>query len=330
MTEDKNIERIEALLRKHSTQKLNAEELAFLAEMGIEAEQLDLLSRAIGVEDVHVFKDSDLVKEKVLSHFNADLGGGQSEKMPNKKAFNPTIWLRYAAILILSAMSITVGYILLQKKEVVQEPLAIVQENESSPAPVEESIPEGDIKEPEKKPANLQSPPPPPPVNVPSGKILDEANEIIDISEEDVEVSTNNMDAFKEEVSGGVELESNTIVRAQESGAVADKKEKESPKAMAKSSGEIGPYPGGQAQLKIDLKEKIQNIQDIPETSYVTVKVIPNGKGQLNQIQILKTNHSGFAEAIVSALKKLNNWQKGNTQSQTYMFFMADFRAEKN
>lgn len=354
MNEEFNIEKLEALLRKAQVTALNEEELKFLEENGIDPDTIAFMVQATSPETEVEFLNASHVKSKVLEHFNPNAPQTKAEtpsETPTRKIFDFKPLLKYAAIFIVSMGALATTYFIINFEKINSDNVAI---NEPTPKHTlkEATLSSTDNKEEsiEELSKNLEAPksnltPPPPPTSAPlineetfKAEIDAETTKPISIKEEDVSYINSeniNQNDASTDLAEGKSISSNTIVladknleKSKESETIKEVEYKKVAGVKQKgriSSQDVGPYIGGMAQLKIDLKKEIKPAKKYAEDSHVTVNVIPAGDGTLKDIEIVSTNDAQFAADVVAALKRLKNWEIGNTRKQNYLFFSLDF-----
>lgn len=355
MNEEKNIERIEELLRKAVSEPLSHEENNFLAEQGFDAESIPFLALALKVENPVDFKNAGKVKTKVLDNFIAPTQTSKpisEEKSPKKTSvFDFKIMLRYAAMFIITAGAIATTYFLFNTDKLPSDIVAIQEPVENYT--IEEEIFKDSLhKQDESLFEKSADKTPPASKDDQAFKSASKANYHSQESEDGIVVYSDNstrmvplpaevepaindevQDQNTENLKSLGKISSNTIVVAKKNeernlaaATDAEVKNKSQSKTLQKhSSVLVGPYPGGLPNLKTELKKILTPKTAYKDNAFVTVKVIPDGKGGLTDVSIVETNNSDFAANIVAALKKLNNWEQGNKNTQNYMFFAIDF-----
>lgn len=353
MNEEFNIEKLEALLRKAQVTALNEEELKFLEENGIDPDTIAFMVQATSPETEVEFLNASHVKSKVLEHFNPNAPQTKAEtpsETPTRKIFDFKPLLKYAAIFIVSMGALATTYFIINFEKINSDNVAI---NEPTPKHTleeitlssglnnEDSIDDfsKNVETPENK---LILPPPPPSAPVINDELFKaeietETKPIGLVNENNADL---NLEYYKQnEVSNDTEIGksalSNTIVvsekrldKSEESRVLREESAKKAAGISPKnniSSQDVGPYIGGMAQLKIDLKKEIKSSKKYADNSHVTVNVIPTGDGTLKDVEIISTNDAQFAADVVAALKRLKNWEIGNTRKQNYLFFSLDF-----
>ncbi len=349
MNEEFNIEKLEALLRKAQESSLNKEELKFLEENGIDSDTIAFMVEATSPESEVEFENASHVKSEVLKHFKEvtpQTNAGTPSEPITRKILDFKPLLKYAAIFIVSMGAIATTYFIINFEEINNDNVAINEPThlhtlEEVTLGTEDSMnqPIDEIANKLELPKNNSTPPPPPSVplkqEIYNAEIEAETMPIGIIAEQDAEYKLNEL-VDKENATDLVNdtySRSNTIVRAEKSIGKSDDKIalKENKKATSYTKNEefdsqlVGPYPGGMAQLKIDLKKEIKHTKKYADDSHITVNVIPAGDGTLKDVEIVSTNDAQFAADVVAALKRLKNWEIGNTRKQNYLFFSLDF-----
>lgn len=347
MNEDFNIEKLEALLRKAQESHLNEDEIKFLEENGIHQDTISFMAQATSHEKEVEFLHASQVKTEVLKHFKEKATNVKSETVTeshSKKIFNFTPLLKYAAIFIVSLGALATTYFVMNFDKINNENVAI---NEPTPKHNLEEVTLG-IDIPSEDSINNE---------VQNNSVVEKKSSIapppkspelysaaIETETKPVGIIANSNSPTTESLSDDMPISdiqreytpTNTIVRAERSIApseerVLSKKNKENTLIGSSNisdkydSQEVGPYPGGLAQLKVDLKKEINSTKKYAEDSRVSVTVIPAGDGTLKDVEINSTNDAQFAADVVAALKRLKNWENANTRKQNYLFFALDF-----
>lgn len=341
MNEETNIERIEELLLKSTSTPLSTEEIIFLESQGIDQSSIPFMAQAMSPDLDAPFLKAEAVKQKMLNHFpdSAPITSSTiSSEKSTPKVFDFKPLLKYAAVFIVSLGAIATVYFMFPKENITENKVAVVE-----PVP-NLSVPESTVyanTQPEStqiQPSNekavafsksddFKQIPRTPAPNKPelNYEIMDD-NEMAPISAQgslsDSKLSEEIVVSAKEIESSNIEnVRSNTIV-------MADKLSKNKKEGYTSASDQVGPYPGGFTQLKVDLKKTYTATKNFPENSHVSLKVIPDGKGNIAKVVIVKTNDQEFANAIAEAIYKNHNWEVNNSQPQSYLFFAIDFNSK--